>query len=166
MPKNFKFVSETTNLQYLAPPNWQTNEGEKPTDKTKKTIPFVLIFGKDKDTRFLFKTACEIWDYDAAEADNCEQCFAIGTFKVPDLILFDSDIDFEESLEMMKKLQRSQVFNNCGFVFISGHAQTNVRQTALSSGADFFLLKPVDFALLENFLRNYFRDKNHLIPLK
>jgi CheY-like chemotaxis protein len=160
MLKNLDFSVEPQNHQYPFPNEWETKEGESSADCFSSAIPFILILGNDKDTSFLFKTAFEIWNYDVAEANNCEQCFAISTFKAPDLILIDSEIDFQKTLTMMKSLQKSPLFKDSGFIFISGHAQANVRQTALSAGANFFLLKPIDFAALEKFAQNYFRDKN------
>lgn len=160
MLTNLDFSIETQNLHYPLTNECKTKEYKFSADVFSSSIPFILILGNDEDTSFLFKTAFEIWNYDVAEANDCEQCFSISTFKAPDLILIDSEINFQESLTMMKKLQKSPLFKDCGFVFISGHAQENVRQTALSAGANFFLLKPVDFAVLEKFVQNYFRDKN------
>lgn len=128
--------------------------------QSESTKPFVLIVGKDKDTRFLFKTAFEIWNYDVAEAEDLNQSLSISAFKIPDLVLIDSEIDFQETLTMMSSLQKSPLFKDCGFIFISGHAQENVRKTALSAGANFFLVKPVDFGLLEKFLRIYLDRKS------
>lgn len=160
MLTNIDFSIEPQKSRYPFSNEWQTKEYDFSADVFSSAIPFILILGNDEDTSFLFKTAFEIWNYDVAEANDCEQCFAISTFKAPDLILIDSEIDFQKSLTMMKKLQKSPVFKDCGFVFISGHAQEDVRQTALGAGANFFLLKPIDFAVLEKFVQNYFRDKN------
>lgn len=159
-----KFNTESPNTNTLLSNNLPAKTSNYSVIENNPTKPFVLVLGIDKDTRFLFKTACEIWKYDVAEAADCEQCFSISEFKAPDLVLLDSGIDFAESLEMMQLLQESPLFEDCGFVFISGHAQENVRQTALSAGANFFLVKPIDFGLLESFLQNYFGSKNLAVP--
>lgn len=155
-----KFNTESPSINNLLSNDLRAKPTNYPTIENNLRKPFVLVLGSDNETRFLFKTACEIWNYDVAEVDDCEQCFSISAFKVPDLILLDSEIDFEVSLTKMKKLQESAEFKECGFVFISGHAQESVRQMALSAGANFFLVKPIDFELLEKFLQSYFDNKN------
>jgi CheY-like chemotaxis protein len=121
--------------------------------------PFVLILGKDNDTRFLFKTAFELWNYEVAEACNAEQSLQLCTYKIPNLVLMDTEFDLTASLTAMKQLRGSKLFTNCGFILVSGHAQENIRRTALAAGADFFLVKPIDFEILRKFLWIYFNDR-------
>ena len=121
--------------------------------------PFVLILGRDNDTRFLFKTAFELWNYEVAEVCNAEQSLGVCTFKNPDLVLMDTEFEMESSLTAMKQMRGSKLFTNCGFILVSGHAQENIRRTALAAGADFFLVKPIDFEILRKFLWIYFKDR-------
>ena len=155
----YKFNNNSPIINILSD-ELKVNNSNYQVKEKNPTRPFALILGTDKDTRFLFKTAFEIWNYDVAEADDCEQGLSIAAFKVPDLVLIDSEIDFQSSLLTMKTLQGCSLFNECSFVFISGHAQESVRQTALSAGANVFLVKPIDFDLFEQFLGNHFQNKN------
>jgi DNA-binding response OmpR family regulator len=122
--------------------------------------PFILIIGTDEDTRFLFKVVFEKWNYDVAEADDLEQSLEISALKPPDLVFMDAEFDIQKSLELMKELRSNSFFRKTGFILISGHAQENIRKTAFGFGANLFLVKPIDFNLLENSLRTYFSSKN------
>lgn len=121
---------------------------------------FILIFGNDEETRFLFKTALQIWNYEVAEAENIEQCLQHTYYKQPDLILMDVEFDLLASLEKMAKLQACQQFAQSKFILVSGHAQNYVKQTAIDAGAALFLVKPVDFELLEKSLEIFSEDNS------
>jgi DNA-binding NtrC family response regulator len=135
-------------------------------NQTSQSKPFVLIVGRDGDTRFLFKTAFEIWNYDVAETNELNQAISLSEFKIPDLVLIDGEIDLNHSLQILNSLQKNPAFDNCGFIMISGHAQDDVRQKVLSAGANYFLVKPIDFELLKQFVHEYFKEKNLVISYR
>jgi DNA-binding response OmpR family regulator len=147
-------------------PSFSSQSVNLSNESAQAVKPFVMVMGNDLDTRFLFRTAFEIWNYDVAEVDNLEQSLSIGKSKKADLVFMDAEIDVQKSFQALKTLQASPTFKKTGFIMVSGHAQDRVRRMALAAGANFYLVKPIDFGLLEQFLRNYFRNKESAVLSK
>ena len=124
---------------------------------------FILIFGNDEDTRLLFKTALELWNYEVAEAEDIKQLGVIAALKCPDLVLMDTGIDIDKSLETMNDLKSRCSFNQTGIFLISGHAQESVKETALNAGADDFFVQPIDFNYLQQSILNFLNNKQSKI---
>ncbi len=121
--------------------------------------PSVLVFSIDKEIRFLLKTALESWDYKVEEGETIEQAVLIAEINYVQLVLMDTGINFIESLIAMKRLKSYSQFQKTEFILMSGHAQEIIKQTAISSGAAVFLLKPIDLELLEKSLKVCFKIK-------
>ena len=136
-----------------------SSEQSNSANKINLQKPFILIFGTDDETRFLFKTALEIWNYEVAEAENVEQAISNTQLRCPELILMDNEINLSESLTTMKNLQYYNQFKQSGFILISGHALESFRQAALLAGATIFLVKPIDFELFEKSLQIYLENQ-------
>lgn len=113
----------------------------------------VLVLSKEADTRFLFKTLLEMWNYRAETAESFEELFAVAENTRPHLILMDTSLPFVDNMTKMQRMRQSELFSKLPIVLISGHAQPRYRNLALSLGADDFLVKPVDFDLLEDCLK-------------
>ncbi len=123
--------------------------------------PLILIYSHEADTRFLFRTLLEMWNYRVVEAENLEDSiFAIET-ENPNLILMDTTISLVENLTMMRKLRESKTSGEIPFILLSGHAQAKFRQMAMTLGANDFLVKPVDFDLLEKSLKKNIKNRLH-----
>jgi CheY-like chemotaxis protein len=119
----------------------------------------VIILSKEADTRFLFKTLLEMWNYRVEAAESCEDLMFIDGHAQARLILMDTALPFSDNLSKMQQIRQYEVFSRLPIVLISGHSQPRYRDLAFSLGADDFLVKPVDFDLLEDCLqRNINKD--------
>lgn len=136
---------------------YSLSESVAASDQLPSQNPSILVFADDNETRFLFKTALEVWNYKVAEAENIEQAVISTKLKCPQLVLMDTGINIIESLAIMNHLQSYSQFEKTEFILMSGHAQEQVRQTALSAGATIFLTKPIDLELLEKSLQICFK---------
>ena len=116
-------------------------------DSVQKSL--VLVFSGDADTRFLFKTLLRMLDFDVAEAENKIELKNISAKKRPDLILMDVDLPFAGSLSTMGELKQEKVLEKVPFVLLSGLPQKGYRAAAFAAGASEYLIKPLDFDLLE-----------------
>jgi two-component system response regulator YesN len=94
-----------------------------------------------------------MWNFDTAEAENAEQTLHLAETRCPDLVLMDTEIEFVKSLITMRKLQ--SLLKQAAFIMLSGHAQEKNRQIAMAAGAAIYLVKPIDFELLEKSLKFY-----------
>jgi DNA-binding response OmpR family regulator len=113
----------------------------------------VLVLSKEPDTRFLFKTLLEMWNYRAETAESFEELIAVAEATLPHLVLIDTSLPFVDNMTKMQRMRQSELFSKLPIVLISGHAQPRYRNLALSLGADDFLVKPVDFDVLEDCLK-------------
>jgi two-component system, NtrC family, response regulator HydG len=108
----------------------------------------VLIFSRDLDFRFMFKTYLKMLDFEVAEAEN-EIEMIEASIKRPDLILMDVYFPFADSMTAMSDLQKYETLEKVPFVLLSGFAQKGYRSAAFAAGAAEYLIKPIDFDLLE-----------------
>ena len=144
-------------------PNITNVPSENPSDSSvntssplsQKTIQkkLVLILSKEPDTRFLFKTLLEMWGYRVETAENFEELASVAEQTRPSLILMDTSLPFVDNMTKMQQMLKSEAFGKSPIVLLSGHAQPRFRNLALALGADDFLVKPVDFDLLEECLK-------------
>jgi CheY-like chemotaxis protein len=114
----------------------------------------VLIFSRETDTRVLLKTMLEIWGYRAEETDCLEKYLASAENEKPDLILLDSILPFERHLENIRQIRRNKFSKEIPIIVLSGFSQPQFKNLSMAVGADGFMVKPLDFDLLENYLRN------------
>jgi CheY-like chemotaxis protein len=116
-------------------------------DAARKSL--VLVFSGNVDTRYLFKTFLKMSDFDVAEAENEIELIDAASMKRPDLILMDVALPFSDSLSTMSELQKNNLLEKVPFVLLSGLPQKGYRTAAFAAGAAEYLIKPIDFDLLE-----------------
>src|SRR5215213_8833755 len=113
----------------------------------------ILIFSKEPDSRVLLKTFLEIWGFQAEESDCLEESLSIIENRHPNLIILDSILPFEKHLENIRQIRRNKFSKEIPIIVISGFSQPQFKSLALAVGADGFLVKPLDFDLLEDYLK-------------
>lgn len=115
--------------------------------------PTVLVFGQDREIRFLLRTIVELWNYEYAEAETVEEAVCIATQKKPALVLMDMKITFPESFAEMRSMQKIDLLKDSPFILLSGHVQSDVRLSALAAGAADYFVKPINLDLLEETMK-------------
>lgn len=165
MTLNFNHFNPACQKTDFRPPEDASEQAEESAtlEKYECPKPRILVYSPDDDVRYLFKTILEIWDFDVIEADNFGNSVAAAQNNHLDLVLMDTEHAFSESFSKMRKMKKSGWFKEIPFVLISGHAQEDIRLMALAAGADDFLVKPVNLALLEIILKS--RLKNDDPPI-
>ena len=113
----------------------------------------VLIFSRESDTQILLKTFLEICGYQTAESDSMEKSLSIVENEKPCLILLDSILPFERHLENIRQLRRNNISKTIPIIVLSGFSQPQFKNLSIAVGADGFMVKPLDFDLLENYLK-------------
>jgi len=137
-----KFFSKSEASPLLPPADRQLSAGQT-----------VLIVSRENDTRILLKTLLEIWGYRTEETDCLEKSLSIIENERPGLILLDSILPFEKHLENIRQIRRNKFSKEIPIIVISGFSQPQFKSLALAVGADGFLVKPLDFDLLEDYLK-------------
>ncbi len=146
----FFSMNNLTKIPFYKPDGKSSADGEK----------LVLILSRDDDTRFLYRTLLEMWNYRVTESTNVEETLSTVAVVKTDIILFDCVMPFSLNLETLGKLRESDGLAEMPIVLISGFAQPHYRSLALGGGADDYLVKPVDFDMLEDSLQNNISKNN------
>ena len=141
-----------TNMSYL-PPDKSSVPDETFSKSSADGKPSVLIFGSDKEIRFLLRTILDIWNYDSEEAETVEEAVRIASRKKPDLVLMDTKITFPDSFAEMHIMQKFDLLKDSPFILLSGHVQPDVRLSALAAGAADYFVKPINLDLLEETMK-------------
>lgn len=108
-----------------------------------------MVFAADESICLLYKTLLQNWNYEVTEGTTVKEIIRVAKLKQPDIVLMDTEINFHDSLLMMKELKSEKALGKIPFILLSGHAQPEIRQSAIAAGAAEFCIKPIDFSVLE-----------------
>jgi len=124
----------------------------------------ILVFSGENDTRLLLKTLLELWDYQIEVSDYLEKSLSIIEVQKPGLIILDSVLPFENHLETIRQIRQTEFSKEIPIIVLSGFSQSKFKDLSMSVGASSFLVKPLDFDLLEKYLKRYlekYLEKSH-----
>jgi putative two-component system response regulator len=82
--------------------------------------------------------------YDIIEAPTIKSALQLMAEKKPDLIILDLILEDGNGLDLCKTLKQDSDTLKIPIIMITGHNEKNARIQGLESGADEFLIKPVD----------------------
>lgn len=115
----------------------------------------MLVVEDNSDIRFMLRTMLELRGYGVLEAEDGEQGVSVAACERPDLILMDATLPGIDGLAATRRIRSLVALEGVPVVFLSGHAQPDFRNEALSSGGDDFLVKPVCLADLEGVIERH-----------
>ena len=108
----------------------------------------------------MLRSLLEMWDFEVAEACGGQDSVHMAADRRPDLILMDTELPFEETLNDMALMKSSTEIAPVPVIVLSGFSKPEYRDAAISQGAADFLVKPVDFDTLEQYLGMLTRDNS------
>lgn len=111
--------------------------------------PLVLVVEDHEDTRALYKYVLELHGYDVIEADKGEDAILLAKEIHPDLVLMDTNLPEMDGLAAAQHIRQYASLQDLPIIFISGHAQPELRAAALAAGGDDYLVKPTSLSDLE-----------------
>lgn len=117
----------------------------------------ILIVDDEDLNRKLLKSLLK--DYTTYEATNGQEAVDMVLSINPDLILMDIMMPVMDGLEATKRLKENPYTNRIPIVIITGIQDTNLRIEGLKSGANDFLLKPIDGIELTLRVKNLLKIK-------
>lgn len=117
--------------------------------------PVVLVTDDHADTRLMFRTMLGIRGYSVIEAADGEEAVMLAESSTPDLILMDGMLPGLDGLDATRRIRKLSNGGNTPIVFICGRAEPNDRASALDAGCDEFLVKPLNFELLDSVLEKH-----------
>jgi DNA-binding response OmpR family regulator len=107
----------------------------------------VLCIEDDEDSSLMMKILLKMWNYEVVLAPTAADGFHLAQSERFDLCLLDTSLPDESGVELCKRI--CKLDGHAPIVFISGHAYEADKLRGLQAGAHAYLVKPVDFDLLE-----------------
>ena len=96
-------------------------------------------------------------DYETVTANDGAEGIEIARRERPDLILMDLQLPIVDGWEATRRIKADPELGEIPVIALSSHAMPGDEQSALDSGCDDYISKPLDesklFARLEHFLR-------------
>jgi len=126
-----------------------------------KTRPFVIVTGENEEGRFMLRSLLELWGFEVAETADGPASVAVAANHSPDLILMDVTLPFDESLKTVSFIRTHVRNGNVPFVVVSGFSAQEMKDAAVSHGATEFLVKPLDFDGLPDYLTHVIEHSAH-----
>ena len=123
--------------------------------------PLVLIAEDHADTRSLYKYVLELHGYEVAEAEKGEEAIRLTKELHPDLVLMDTNLPEVDGVTATQRLRAEASLRDLPIIFISGHAQPEIRAAALAAGGDDYLVKPTSLSELEASVEKYLGGRGH-----
>jgi two-component system, cell cycle response regulator DivK len=114
--------------------------------------PTILVADDSDDSRDMLKTLLELKGYDVVEARDGVEALEIAMHSPLDLILIDLQLPELDGLQVTRDLRQRSPETNLPILVMSGHNPATHKPRALSAGCNEYLLKPIDFDLLEELL--------------
>jgi DNA-binding NarL/FixJ family response regulator len=119
----------------------------------KKTQQIILIVDDNRSfVERVIRMLEEVEDIDLNVATNYDEALKFLVHNSPDLILLDISLKGKSGIELLNKIRRMGF--TCKIVMVSNHADDFYRKECKNLGADCFIDKTNDFALLPAIIEN------------
>lgn len=145
--QNSQFSSEGQN-------HFEPRRAPQPANSVEQLI---LLVEDNPDSCNMLRTLLEIWGYRVIEAHNGEEAISLAKSESPNLVLMDVAIPVVDGLEATRRIREFASSDVMPVVFISGYTQNSLRLTALASGGNDYLIKPIDFKELEKMIDKHIK---------
>ncbi|MCX6175344.1 MAG: response regulator [Ignavibacteriales bacterium] len=97
-------------------------------------------------------------DYEIVFCESAEEYYEKYSEKKYDIIIMDVALKgIKNGLELTKEIKAAPQFTGTPILCLTAHAQTKLRQTAMESGSDLFITKPVSNKVLKEAVASLIR---------
>jgi len=121
----------------------------------------ILIVDDDKTNRRVFEAYLDSPTYETLSVASGEEALQACARRVPDLVLLDVMMPGMSGFEVAERLKSDKRTQNVPIIMVTALGDRESRLTALGTGAEDFLTKPVDASELVVKVRNLLRLKKH-----
>jgi CheY-like chemotaxis protein len=119
--------------------------------------PRVLVTDDEPITRMLVKLLLEREHFEVLEASNGQQAVEIATRERPDLMIIDLNMPQMDGYEAIGRLRRDITLATLPIMVLTSEDGPGVERRVLELGADDYILKPFDPAVLLSRVNGVFR---------
>ncbi|HTA65277.1 MAG TPA: response regulator [Xanthomonadaceae bacterium] len=117
----------------------------------------ILIVDDDAGSRDSLAQLLQNEGYSTLSAANGKQALAIVAQNPPDLILLDVVMDDLDGYDVAASIKANPATASIPIIMVTGHDGRGAQVVAFDAGAEAFVLKPVDMAVLSLRIRNLLR---------
>jgi type IV pilus assembly protein PilB len=122
----------------------------------------VLVVDDDRVTRMLVRLLLEKEGYEVIEGENGTQAIELAMREKPNLLVIDLLMPQMDGYQAIEHLRRQPLLATLPVMVLTSEAGAAVEQRVLELGADDYLAKPFEPALLVARIRASFRRYEHL----
>lgn len=105
----------------------------------------VLAVDDEPDVLMIVRTALQSEGFDVETAANGKDCLEIATENPPDLIILDVMMPGMSGFDVLKELKAEPATSTVPVIMLTGLSERDKMLEALSSGIDYYIVKPFDF---------------------
>ena len=103
-----------------------------------------MIVEDHDDTRLMLRTILEMSGFSVFEAIDGEAAIQAAEEECPDVILMDLGMPTIDGLGAMRSIRKHKTIGETPIVFLTGWAEPQAREAALSAGCNDYLVKPIE----------------------
>jgi len=117
----------------------------------------VLVADDNRDAADSLAMLVELWGHDARSAYDGASALEIAFGYRPDLMLLDIAMPKMHGCQLARLLRRQARFKDTLLVAMTGWTDDAHRLLCAEAGFDHYLIKPVEYSVVEQFLRQQYR---------
>jgi Signal transduction histidine kinase len=128
------------------------------------SMPLILIVEDNPDLRTFLRDELQN-SYRVLESCNGKEGLTTAFSKIPDLILSDIMMDQMDGLEMCKILKADERTSHIPVILLTARYSEDIKLNSYEIGADEYIIKPFNMALLNARIRNLLEQRRKLRKL-
>lgn len=105
----------------------------------------VLAVDDEPDVLLIVRTALQSEGFEVTTAANGPDCLEAAEASPPDLILLDVMMPGMTGFEVLRKLKANEKTSLIPVIMLTGLSERSKIQEALTSGTDYYIVKPFEF---------------------
>jgi CheY-like chemotaxis protein len=110
----------------------------------------IMVVEDSKDVRLMMRVLLEMEGHRVIEAGDGLEAVEMAILEHPSLIMMDLTLPRLDGLAATRRIR--QHLPDVTIVALSGHTTEDYRSAAIAAGCSGFLIKPLDFKLLDDIL--------------
>lgn len=117
----------------------------------------ILVVEDNEDNREIFVFRLQQLDFEVIVASNGKEALEIASRSKPDLIFMDLRMPVMDGWEATRALRQTEWGRDLPVIAVTAHAMKEEREKALNAGCDEFILKPVDYTIIQRTIQRLAR---------
>jgi CheY-like chemotaxis protein len=121
-------------------------------------MPHILYIEDNEDNAFMLELWLKRKKYQVSVASTGELGVEMAIKELPDLIIMDLSLPNMNGIEATKVIKADPKTKHIPIIILTTHAMLGDKEKALSSGAEDYETKPINFPLLLEKIKEHLND--------